>query len=422
MHPDTPAHAPSRRSLLALSLSTAGLAACGRAASSGTAVESPTAVPTPGSEGATSGPAPATTLTAPAPEPSPSPSPTSSAAPSLAGWNLEQQVGQLLMVGTDATSASRTVVSAVTDLHAGGVFLSGRSEAGAAATRAVVDSLRALARPLPTGSTPLLVSTDQEGGAVQVLRGPGFSQIPEATSQGVQGAGLQAAALGWAQELAAAGVNMNLAPVADLVDLPDPGANAPIGAFGREYGHSLETVRQAVEAFAAGMEQAGVAPTLKHFPGLGRVAQNTDVSVGVTDSVTGPEDPVLALFGELAQAGSRRAVMVSSACYALLDATQPAVFSQKVVHELLRGRLGFTGVVITDDLSATAQLASWSPGARAVAAVRAGCDIVLASGAPWQASEMAAALLAKAQADTGFAAQVEAAASRVLALKAQLPA
>lgn len=420
MCPDMTPRTPSRRSLLALSLSAAGLAACGRAASGGAAGASATSAPPVSPTAAP--PAPVTSLAAPTGEPSATAtaSPTTTAAPSLEGWSLEQKVGQLLMVGTEATAASGTVVSAISELHVGGVFLSGRSEAGVAATRAVVDSLTALVGPQPT-RTPLLVATDQEGGAVQVLRGPGFSQLPEATAQGAQGAGLQESALGWAQELAAAGVNMNLAPVADLVDLDDPGANAPIGAFGREYGHSLETVRQGVEAFAAGMEQAGVVPTLKHFPGLGRVAQNTDVSAGVTDSVTGPEDPAVALFAELAKAGSRRTVMMSSAYYTLLDATQPAVFSARVVTELLRGRLGFNGVVITDDLSAAAQLAAWSPGARAVAAVRAGCDIVLASGAPWQASEMAAALLAEAQADAGFATQVDAAAARVLALKSHLP-
>ncbi|WP_194949419.1 glycoside hydrolase family 3 protein [Actinomyces trachealis] len=409
---------PSRRTLLAVSLSSAALAACGKAdgsAGAGAAASAPTTTaPT------TSQPSPTVAASTSVPTPSSLPSPTPTAATALAGWSLERKVGQLLMVGTDATAASGIVTSAITDLHVGGVFLSGRSEAGAAATRSVVDSLQALAGLEPARSTPLLVSTDQEGGTVQVLRGAGFSRMPAAVDQGAQGVGLTATAAGWAQELAAAGVNMNLAPTADLVDLADPGTNAPIGAFGREYGHDLTTVRAGVEAFASGMEQGGVIPTLKHFPGLGRVIDNTDVSSGVTDSVTGPEDPAVALFAELAKASSRRVVMVSSAYYTLIDGSLPAAFSKAVVTDLLRGKLGFSGVVITDDVSAAAQLSGWPPGERTVAAVRAGCDIVLASGAPWQISEMAAALVAAAQADTDFAAQVDTAVARVLALKAQL--
>ena len=268
------------------------------------------------------------------------------------------------------------------------------------------------------GGAPLLVSTDQEGGDVQVLRGQGFSTIPSALKQSEQSAAdLETAAAGWGGELAQAGVTMNLAPVADLVDIADPDSNEPIGAWGRQYGNDKETVIERAGAFARGMESAGVVATFKHFPGLGRVAGNTDTSASVTDSVTARTgDAAVEVFSRLIADGAR-VVMVSSAVYTLIDAGSPAVFSSVVVTDMLRGDLGFTGVVITDDVSAAAQVSTWGPAERAVLAVRAGCDIVLASGDPGVVEEMAQGLVDRARTDPAFAARVDESALRVLALK-----
>lgn len=109
--------------------------------------------------------------------------------------------------------------------------------------------------------------------------------------------------------------------------------------------------------------------------------------------------------------------MVGTAEYARLDPGTPAAFSSKIVDGLLRGQLGFGGVVITDDLSAAAQVAAWTPGERAVKAVEAGCDVALASKDPSVLPAMVQALLDKARADPAFAAVVEKAARRVLAAK-----
>ena len=110
--------------------------------------------------------------------------------------------------------------------------------------------------------------------------------------------------------------------------------------------------------------------------------------------------------------------MVSSAVYTLIDAGSPAVFSSVVVTDMLRGDLGFTGVVITDDVSAAAQVSTWGPAERAVLAVRAGCDIVLASADATMVADMAEALIAEAQADPAFAQRVDESATRVISLKA----
>lgn len=336
----------------------------------------------------------------------------------LEGWSPEERAGQLIMVGVETAGPRLASIDAVSTHHVGNVFIAGQTHAGAEAIRGVVDAMTALVGPDTTHGTPLLVATDQEGGQVQVLQGSGLSTIPSALEQAAMPAqDLRARALTWGQELADVGVTMNLAPVADLVDVPDPSANAPIGAWEREYGNDPATVLDHATAFAQGMEEAGVIAVYKHFPGLGRVGANTDTASDVTDGTTAPSgDAAVSVFAD-AIGGGARVVMVSSAVYPLIDDSSPAVFSPAVVTDMLRGELGFTGVVITDDVSAAAQVQEWDPGQRAVRAVRAGCDIVLASGDPSTAIDMVRALVDQARDDPAFADRIDQSAARVLNLK-----
>ena len=335
----------------------------------------------------------------------------------LEGWSPEERAGQLIMVGVETAGPRLASIDAVSTHHVGNVFIAGQTHAGAEAIRGVVDAMTALVGPDTTHGTPMLVATDQEGGQVQVLQGSGLSTIPSALEQAAMPAqDLRARALTWGQELADVGVTMNLAPVADLVDVPDPSANAPIGAWEREYGNDPATVLDHATAFAQGMEEAGVIAVYKHFPGLGRVGANTDTASDVTDGTTAPSgDAAVSVFADAS--GGARVVMVSSAVYPLIDDSSPAVFSPAVVTDMLRGDLGFTGVVITDDVSAAAQVQEWDPGQRAVRAVRAGCDIVLASGDPSTAIDMVRALVDQARDDPAFADRIDQSAARVLDLK-----
>ena len=303
--------------------------------------------------------------------------------------------------------------SAISDYHVGNVILTGRSSLGVSATRSVTNGLQARATSAATGGVPLFVSTDQEGGYVQVLSGPGFSAIPQALTQGGWStATLQAAARHWGGQLAAAGVNLNLAPVADTV--PVGQVNPPIGYFYREYGHTPDVVAPHGAAVIRGMAQAGVASAVKHFPGLGRVTANTDTTAGVTDYVTTSHDPYLAPFQAGIGAGTSF-VMMSSAYYQLIDPSRPAVFSPTVIGSLLRGQLGFRGVVISDSLGA-AQVAAWSPGARAVNFLEAGGDMVLIND-PSQIPAMVGAVSARVASSSAFRAKVDAAALLVLRAK-----
>ncbi|MGA0568521.1 glycoside hydrolase family 3 N-terminal domain-containing protein [Rathayibacter sp. KR2-224] len=345
------------------------------------------------------------------------PTPTTPADP-IAGLSLQQKVGQLFMVGTQATAAGSATLDAVKTLHVGNVFLAGRSHAGVDATKGVVSQLTALATSDATAGLPLFVATDQEGGEVQVLHGPGFDEMPSAVQQGAtMPAQLKDAATGWGHELEASGVNMNLAPVVDLIASPEAAANnPPIGGFDRQYGYDPVTITSHADAFRAGMDTAGVVPVIKHFPGLGAVTQNTDTDSGVTDGSTTATSPSIGVFGTEIAHGAR-VVMMSTAIYTQLDPGGPAVFSSAIITGLLRQKLGFDGVVMSDDLSAAEQTSAWSPADRAVLALQAGVDIVLVSADASIAAPMVAAVVAKAQSDPAFAKIVDDAARRVVKLK-----
>ena len=349
------------------------------------------------------------------PTPTPTPTPASCGQRLLATFTVEQKVGQLLMVGAQSGAPTAALDPVLTGQHAGGVVLLGTWN-GAAAVAAATGHWQPVGRAA-AGGVGLLVAADQEGGQVRHLRGPGFTATPSALSQGRAGtAGPNASTV--ARELTAVGVNVDLAPVADTVAASFAPRNAPIGAYQREYGNDPATVTRAVVAAVGGYQNGGVSATLKHFPGLGRVTGNTDLTPnGTTDSTTTADDPNLEPFRVGIQAGADL-VMVSSALYPKLDPANRAAFSGPVVTGLLREKLGYNGVVISDDLGGALAVATIPSADRATRFVAAGGDIVL-TGLPLTVPTMAGALRDRAQADPAFAAQVDAAATRVLELKAK---
>lgn len=373
---------------------------------------------------AASPPAPTPSATTGSATPTPSPTPTPTPTDPVAALSLEQRVGQLFMVGTDVSSATPATLAAITDRHAGSIFLHGRTTAGTAAVASVVAQFTSLApaSPVPDGAGPtggvrLWVATDQEGGEVQVLRGPGFSDMPYAIRQAdLPDDQLRAQAGQWGSELATAGVDMNLAPVADIVTSQATRFdNPPIGALGRQYGYDGPTVQAKAGAFAAGMRGAGILPVFKHFPGLGHVTANTDTTANVVDTTVTPQSPDVTIYGALTGAGPS-AIMVSTAFYQNIDASVPAVFSPTVVA-LARGEIGPDGVIMSDDLSAAAAAKPWAPADRAILALSAGVDLVLVSADPTVFAPMYDAVLAKAQSDPAFAKIVDAAAARIVHAK-----
>ncbi len=401
--------ARSSRRLGVLTLAVLALSACTSSAGGGSP-SSTGAPPTSAPVTAPSSP-PASTSTSRTASAPVSTAPVSAAQRVFAEMSERERAGQLVMVDCPTSGVTDATRSAITDSDVGAVILDGTSTAGRGTISRITAQLRGLA-PRKVG---LFIATDQEGGQVQRLQGPGFASIPSAVVQGqMDPAELQSQARTWGNQLRRVGVNLNLAPVLDTVP-PGSTGNPPIGDLDREYGRTPQAVTTHGLAVADGMTAAGIDVTVKHFPGLGRVAGNTDVTAGVTDNVTTRNDPYLAPF-RAAVRDHVPFVMMSTAIYTKIDPANPAAFSHTIVSGMLRGDLGFRGVVISDDLGVAAQVAQYSPGQRAVRFVAAGGDMSLTVDASL-AGAMANALVSRAKSDPAFKRLVDAAALRVLQAK-----
>lgn len=402
-------------------MASALLAACavvagcsGGGASASLAVPADTASP-----GGTAAPArPGASGTASAPAPSAGAPTTGSPAAAcvtqaLGNLTLAQRVGELFLVGVDGNVAGPELTAAERAYHFGSLLLN-KTSAGTAALAAQTAAMQELA-PSGTGGIRLFIAANQEGGEIQQLTGPGFATMPSALQQGSWAlTTLRATATDWGTDLRAAGVNLDLAPVMDVVPQGSAASNAPIGALDREFGFDPVTNGEHGTAFIQGMASAGVTTVAKHFPGLGRVAGNTDFTSNVVDNVTTASDQDLNSFRTAIGAGVPM-VMVALATYTKIDPSELAVFSPTVMR-LLRAGLGFNGVIVSDDMGEAAAVQAIPVASRAVGFLTAGGDLITSQSlAP--AEQMAAAVLAKASGSAAFRATVNAAAQRVLAAK-----
>lgn len=323
-------------------------------------------------------------------------------------------MGQVFMVGTPARSATSELSGWTTRHHVGNVMLTGRSTASVSRVAHLTADLR---RMTTVAGVRPFIATDQEGGNVQVLKGPGFDRMPTALVQGGwRSSTLEDRAGRWARQLKAAGVNMNLAPVADTVAA---GArNPPIGGFDREFGHTPGAAGAGATAFAKGQLGQGITVSVKHFPGLGSVTANTDFSASVVDRSTTKDSASIGAFRQVIDAGAPF-VMVSSATYQKIDPHHLAVFSPTILS-WLRGGLGFSGAIITDDLSGAKAPQVLPAGPRAIAALAAGDDLLLLSAQPQVLPTMWQAVHDRATSDAGFRNRLRQAAIRVIAAKQRL--
>ncbi len=328
---------------------------------------------------------------------------------------VAQRVGQLFLVGIAAEPGSE-VARAVAAYHFGSLMFGTTSAASLAEVRRVTAADQSLASSAATARVRFFIAADQEGGEVQRLRGPGFSAIPSAVAQGeLTPAALQLEAAEWGRELKLSGVNLDLAPVMDVVPPGTASQNQPIGALLREFGSDPETVAAHGLAFIRGMRRAGVATTAKHFPGLGRVVGNTDFTAGVVDPVTSPGDPFLGSFQAAIDAGVPF-VMVALASYPRIDPGHLAVFSSRLMRVLLRKQMRFGGVTVSDDMGAAAAVAGMSPGARATGFLAAGGDMITSVSLA-AAAAMDTAVLSRVAHDPALGSAVDSAVMRILTAK-----
>src|ERR1700694_3431709 len=349
------------------------------------------------------------------PSPSPSPSPTATASPPLAcadrvfaAMTSDQRIGQLFELGLADDRLGPTEINLIQTDHIGSVWFVATSTAGVAGIQAVTSAVQAQVSSRATANVRFFIAANQEGGVIQAMQGPGFSRIPAAVVQGTSTpAALQSQATTWGQELRSAGINFNYAPVMDVVPPGTDAQNQPIGALQREYGHDPATVGSHGVAFLTGMHLSGIAVSLKYFPGLGRVAGNTDFTTAT--------DPYLQSFKD-GIAANADFVMVALARYTHIDPNHLAAFSPVVITQMLRNALGFGGVIISDDLGDTVAVASIPPATRAIDFLSAGGDMIISKTvAP--ADAMVQAIRAQVAKDASFRQRVDDAALRVLKAK-----
>jgi beta-N-acetylhexosaminidase len=372
---------------------------------------SPTSSPSSTQSAASASPQVSTSATVTA-TPRPSATPDRCAA-LVESMSLRERVGQLLMVGISSAGPTTADADILASTRAGSVLLLGNSTASLTTIADVTARARRAARP-PKGVQTLL-AVDQEGGLVQRLKGAGFDPIPAAADQAAyDNRALAAKANRWGRQLKRAGIDADLAPVADVVPESARSRNQPIAQLRRGYGSDPQRVGTKVRAFVAGMNEANVATAVKHFPGLGLVEGNTDFESHVVDGVTRRHDRMLAGFTRGVHAGADM-VMVSSATYRKIDANRRATFSPAVLRTMIRGDLQFSGVIISDDLAAQA-MHDLSPANRLLRFIDAGGDVAII-GDPRIAQTAASALIDEAREDPSLSKLVAASAVRVLKLK-----
>ncbi|MFG2595988.1 glycoside hydrolase family 3 N-terminal domain-containing protein [Streptomyces sp. NPDC048462] len=325
-----------------------------------------------------------------------------------------QRAGQCVIHSYPGLTPPARLMDAISEGRSAGVIFFTENIKSLSQIEGVIQEMNAANADAPTGA-PLLLMTDQEGGMVRRLPGEpvlsakdvGASADPEGQAE-FTGAGA-------GMNLAGVGMNVNLAPVLDVYRT----AGDFTDQYERSYSEDQDAVAACGSAFITAQQDAGVAATAKHFPGLGpaSASQNTDLGpVTLATSASTLRSVDEAPYREAISAGTKL-VMLSWAVYRALDANRPAGLSPTVIGEL-RDRLGFRGVTVTDALEAGALKAYGSTAQRAVLAAAAGMDLVLCSARDAAQGDAAVTALGEAlTAGTLDGAHFDAGAARVRALR-----
>jgi len=392
----------------------AWLRAAGLAAAGATAVACASSGPAGGEASLPPGPGPSRAAGSQAPTPS-------QQATQAAALSPAQLAGQRVIFSYAGQRPPAALLSLIAHGEVAGVIFFSGNVASAAQLSGVIRQLDAAdAASTNPVRAPLLLMTDQEGGPVRRLPGgPSLSEKQVGKSAdpaaAARTAGTQAAA-----NLRGIGLNVNLAPVLDVFrtagDFDDQ--------FGRSYSSNPRTVASLGADFIAAQQGGGVAATAKHFPGLGTAAtkQDTDFEPVTLNAPAATLRAVDELPYPAAISAGVKLVMASWAVYPALDPGRPAGLSARIVGGELRSRLGFGGVTITDALEADALKSYGSISHRALLAAQAGMDLILCSAQSLtEGTECVSGLEGGYGSGALPKAGFEAAAARVIALRAGLP-
>ena len=325
---------------------------------------------------------------------------------------LRRACGQLLSIGFDGLTAPTELLDRIARSEVGGVMLFRPNIESPAQVAALVLALRHASPP----AAPLVVSVDQEGGLVQRLRAP-LTVWPDMGSVAAAGDVQRTRAVGRALggELAALGIGWNFAPVLDVHTNP---RNPVIGS--RAFGSRVETVTDHALAFWRGLRDAGLLGCGKHFPGHGDTQTDSHLELPrVAHNDARLRAVELAPFAAAARAGIE-ALMTAHVLYPAWDDKVPATLSRRIAHDILRGEIGFTGMLVSDDLGMRAVADNFAVEDLVVQSLLAGVDHFLVREPRERQARAFEALVKAGEAKAAVRARIKESAERVSRFKAKL--
>ncbi|MFO0676398.1 MAG: beta-N-acetylhexosaminidase [Polyangiaceae bacterium] len=334
--------------------------------------------------------------------------------------SLAKMAGRVLVAGFSGTQAPGHLVDALRDETLGGVILFARNlEAGPAENGTPTTDLRALAalttalRVAGSRAGNPLVAIDQEGGRVARVKAPAMVLPPaRVLAERFDDAALARIVRAQGQELLALGITWNFAPVLDVHTRPE---NPIIGD--RAFGDDPIRAAQAALAFESGLRGAGILTCGKHFPGHGDTTKDSHLELPEVDH---PRERLVSVelepFARAIGAGVP-SLMSAHVLYPALDPSNPATLSRAIATDLLRGRMGFRGVLVSDDLEMRALSDRMDIETSSTAAIEAGCDALLVCSNRELAERAHRALVRRAETDDGFRDRLHEASERVMALR-----
>ncbi len=334
---------------------------------------------------------------------------------------LQAKAAQVLLVSFDGTALTGVTENTLWETPPGGVLLLARNVTGAAQLRSLTGSLQKAAAS--AGAPGLFVAADEEGGPVMRVKA-GVPDVPAARILGTTSSSEQAQALAeaTASALLDQGVNMVLAPVADVV------SDESSFLFTRSYGSEPGIVSSFVAAVIQGYEGRGVVTVVKHFPGHGSAPEDSHTSVPVSHATQADFERVHLPPFKAAIAAGAEGVMVGHFVVPAYDARHPASQSRPIITDLLRTDLGFGGLVVSDDLEmaaaagragAVGTASAAELGEEAVTALAAGCDLLITTSTLARGSAIEQAIVKAVQSGTLSEERLDQAVTRILLVKAE---
>ena len=298
---------------------------------------------------------------------------------SLTDGELKEKIGQMIMIGFRGTTAEENsnIYKIIKDVKIGGVSLSDYDVPSNSFPRNIInpEQTKKLISDLQKYSaTPLFVAVDAEGGKINRLKQQyGFLPIlsPKDMGQDKTLETTEKESVKLAEELKSLGFNMNLAPVVDLNINPE---NPIIGALGRSFSSDSEEVVNQARLFIENHLKNNIITVEKHFPGQGSATK--DNHLGIVDVTNTYKEEELAPYQKLNDEGLLNAVMTAHIINKDIDNNYPSTLSATFLQDILRGQIGFKGVIISDDMQMAAIDDNYKFDEAVITAINAGCDII----------------------------------------------